>query len=68
MISAQVLQPGESVAVFIGIQSGAGLVPDFPLFNLTRPVGIYPAGATISTATLERLGYSAPAMPTGGVR
>lgn len=60
------LMHGGSVAVFLGIQrSGVPGIPDLALYNLTRQVGHHPAGSTVSAATLERLGYSAPA-PTSG--
>ncbi|MFA6959912.1 MAG: hypothetical protein WC205_04070 [Opitutaceae bacterium] len=66
--SAVALQHGGSVAVFLGIQqSGVPGIPDLPLYNLTRQVGHHPAGSTVSAATLERHGYSAPAH-TGGAR
>lgn len=58
---------GGSVAVFLGIQrSYLQGRRSLPLFNLTKPVGEYPAGATVSATTLERLGYSAPLPFEGG--
>jgi hypothetical protein len=44
-------------AEFIGFQSdfqGGG----FDLFNLTKPLGIYPKGSTLTRQTLERLLFS----------
>lgn len=61
MIAEVDLKPGNAVAVFLGIQkSYKPGVSDIPLYNLTRQVGDHPVGATVSAATLARLGYSAP--------
>jgi len=49
--------------VFHGVQSGMGVMPDFELWNLTAPVGIYPAGSTLSREAIEALGYSLPEAP-----
>lgn len=62
-VYAPALKDGNEVADFIGMQCGMGVVPPFPLFNLIRQVGIYPEGSTVGIETLNRLGYSAPAIP-----
>lgn len=51
---------GSVQAVFIGVQDGAGVVPDFPLYNLERRVGEVPVGATLSVGTLRKLGWGEP--------
>ena len=50
-------------AIFIGWQSGGGIVPDFPLFNLLRAAGDLPAHTTVSAATLYHLGIEVPEVP-----
>ena len=58
---------GSAVAVFLGIQrSGVLHIPDLPLYNLTCPVGIHPAGSTVSADTLARYGYTPPAQVVAG--
>ena len=47
-------------AIFIGWQPGCGIMPDFPLFNLMRPVGAHQAGATVTAETLRSLGLEVP--------
>lgn len=47
-------------AYFTGIQEGGGLVPDIELWTLIHPVGIHPAGSTVSRTTIEAHGYSLP--------
>jgi len=64
---APALKDGNEVAVFIGMQDGMGVVDAFPLFNLTRQVGIYGKDSTVSTQTLRTLGYSAPSIPAPDV-
>jgi len=56
------LKDGSEVAVYLGWQSGGIFTQGFALYNLTQPVGIHPAGSTVSEQTLNRLGYSAPDM------
>jgi len=56
------LKDGSEVAVYHGWQDGFGVAAGFALYNLTQPVGIHPAGSTVSDQTLNRLGYSAPDM------
>lgn len=46
--------------VFIGVQEGAGIVPDFPLYNVERQVGEVPVGATLGLSTLRKMGWSSP--------
>lgn len=63
-------------AIFIGWQPGCGIMPDLPPFNLMRPVGAHPAGATVTAETLRSLGLEVPQVearqaaetPTGGTR
>lgn len=50
-------------AIFIGMQPGFGAMPGFPLFNLCRPAGDLPAGATVAAGTLQRLGLEVPEVP-----
>lgn len=45
---------------FAGMQDGFGVVPDIELWTLTQPVGIHPAGSTVSRTTIEAHGYSLP--------
>ena len=46
------------LAQYIGLQEGAGNVPDLPLFNLLEPLFdsggrlIHPAGSTVSLNTI----------------
>lgn len=47
-------------AYFTGIQDGGGFVPDIELWTLTQPVGIHPAGSTLSRQTIEAAGYRLP--------
>lgn len=47
-------------AYFAGIQSGFGNVADIELWTLTEPVGIHPAGSTLSRQTIEAHGYVLP--------
>lgn len=56
---AQALKPAP--AVFIGMQSGCGLRPDFALYNLTADIPGHPEGSTVSAQTLERNGFFLPA-------
>lgn len=53
-------------AVFIGWQSGNGVLPDFALFNLTRDVAGHPKDSTVSAATLVRLGFAVDEQFTKG--
>lgn len=55
----QVRQPAP--AVWMGTQSGAGLVPDLDLYDLTADIEGHPAGSTVSGQTLVAAGYSLPA-------
>jgi hypothetical protein len=50
-------------AVYVGRQECAGLMPDFDLWNLTEDIPGYPAGSSVSTDTLLKLGYQLPAKP-----
>jgi len=59
------LKDGSAIAVYLGWQSGGIFTQGFALYNLTQPVGIHPAGSTVSEQTLNRLGYSAPDMYAG---
>jgi len=54
------LKDGSEVAVYLGWQSGGIFAQGFALYNLTQPVGIHPAGSTVSEQTLNRYGYTAP--------
>ncbi len=56
----KVLRDGNEVAVFYGIQRSGSHLPDVAMFNLTRDVGEYEEGSTVTADTLARLGYSAP--------
>jgi hypothetical protein len=49
-------------AFFIGVQQGFAHLPDIELFNLTEQVGIHTAGSTVSRNTLEKHGYTVPAV------
>ncbi len=51
-------------AVFIGTQSGFGIMPDMDLFNLTRDIEGHPEGSTVSRQTLEAHGFLVPTNPT----
>jgi hypothetical protein len=39
------------------MQDGCGIIPAFGLYILEAPVGIHPAGSTVSKLTLEKHGY-----------
>lgn len=47
-------------AIFLGLQPGAGAIPDFALYNLTAAIPGHPAGSTVSEHTLRSRGYSVP--------
>jgi hypothetical protein len=66
-VYAPALKDGNDVAEFAHMQSGMGIVPEFPQFNLIVSVGAYPIGATVGVETLARLGYSAPAIPSDDI-
>lgn len=53
-------QSGPAPAVFIGVQSGEGVIPDFELYNLTQDVGEYKKDSTVSRQTLEDMGFDVP--------
>jgi hypothetical protein len=54
---------GPAPAVFIGIQSGEGVIPDFELYNLTQDVGEYKKDSTLSRESLEDMGFYVPERP-----
>jgi hypothetical protein len=56
----QELKDGSTVAQYLGWNGGGKDHPGFPLFNLTKQIGIYPVGSTVTEPTLNRLGYTAP--------
>jgi len=45
-------------AIFKGVQEGIAHLPAVELYTLTAPVGVHPAGSTVSRGTLERHGYA----------
>lgn len=47
-------------AVFIGVQSGFGVMPDIELWNLTANIKGHSAGATLSRETIIAAGYILP--------
>lgn len=47
-------------ARFAGRQQCNGIVPDFDLWTLTAAIPGHPEGSTVSSETLERLGYAVP--------
>lgn len=55
-------------AVFIGVQEGFREQAPIALFNLTRNVGEFRDGTTVSAATLLGLGFSLPEMITDADR
>jgi hypothetical protein len=48
-------------AVYLGLQDGFGVSPDFEIYNLTAPLGDHPEHSTVSRETLEAAGYRVPA-------
>ena len=47
-------------AVYVGLQEGFGMRPDFEIYNLMAPLGDHPEHSTVSRETLERTGYRVP--------
>jgi len=43
-------------AIFVGLQAGFRKQPPIELYNLIAPVGVHPAGSTVSRQTLEKHG------------
>lgn len=62
-VFAKPLKDGNEVAEYIGNMEGFGDMPALALYNLTRSVGAYPNGSTVTAETLRALGYSAPTAP-----
>lgn len=54
-------------ATYVGMQPGFRHIAPVELYNLTLPIGIHPAGSTVSRATLERHGYYVPARTASGL-
>ncbi len=45
-------------AIFVGLQAGFRKQPPIELYNLVAPVGVHPAGSTVSRQTLEKHGVA----------
>ena len=50
-------------AIYVGVQPGCGVMPDFALFNLTADLPGHPRGSTVSEQTLRSAGYDVPERP-----
>lgn len=50
-----------ATSVFIGVQEGYGVRPDFALYNLFVDLPGHPRGSTVTAATLQEHGLAVPA-------